>query len=96
MTLFLAHMANDIGVCDCYATLSGFLLPIVASLRHKDAFLPAAAWYGMIICLSFFALSERKKRQTKKRKYRFAEGSERQLSKSYHCLNRLTKPGGAP
>jgi hypothetical protein len=76
VTLFLAHLANDIGVCDCYATFSGFLLPIVASLCHKDAFLPAAAWYGMIICLSFFALCERKKRQRKKRKCCSAEGKE--------------------
>jgi hypothetical protein len=30
MTPFLAHLANDIGVRDCYAPLSGFLLPIVA------------------------------------------------------------------
>jgi len=30
VTPFLAHLANDIDVCDCYAPLSRFLLPIVA------------------------------------------------------------------
>jgi hypothetical protein len=38
-------------------------------LRHSASqrrVLPAAAWYVAFICLSFFALCERKKRQTRK------------------------------
>jgi len=36
--------------------------------------LPAAARYILFICVSFFALYERKKRNTKEHKYRSAEG----------------------
>ena len=51
--------------------------------HRKAARLPAAAWDVSIVCMRFFPRVARKKPHTFNVKYRSAEGSARQLRKSY-------------
>jgi uncharacterized membrane protein len=62
----------------------------MAWTSDHPAALGLTQWYVVLICLSFLRSQSAKNDKREKSKYRPVEGSERQLRKSYACLNGIS------